>query len=222
VMQKNLWRPFKTSLLLAAIGLQFQACDNAETTENLPLLGPYMVEDRVVDGVIKTDTVFTTIRPFTFFDQDSNEITHATIEGKVYVTDFFFTSCPTICPKMKQQLLRVAEEFQSENDFLILSHSIDPKRDSVQRLHNFAEKLGVESAKWHLMTGNRDSIYSMAKHYMIAAQKDDLAPGGYAHSGAFLVVDKNKQIRGIYDGTLPEDVDKMMLDIKRLMKNGGI
>lgn len=221
-MQKNLWRPFKTSLLLAAIGLQFQACDTTQATKDLPLLGPYMVEDRVVDGVIKSDTVFTTIRPFSFYDQDSNEVTHATIEGKVYVTDFFFTSCPTICPKMKQQLLRVTEEFKDNADFIILSHSIDPKRDSVQRLHKFADKLGIETDRWHLMTGERDSIYSMAKHYMIAAQEDKLAPGGYAHSGAFLLVDKNKQIRGIYDGTLPEEVDKMMLDIKRLMKNGGI
>jgi protein SCO1 len=218
-MQKNIWRPFKISAL-AALAIAAVSCKE-EAPKSLPLLGPYTVEDNIVNGMLVTDTVFTTIRPFSFYDQDSNEITHTTIDGKVYVTDFFFTSCPTICPKMKQQLLRVNEEFKDNDELIILSHSIDPKRDSVARLHSYAEKLGINSSKWHLITGERDSIYSMAKHYMIAAQEDKLAPGGYAHSGAFLLVDKNKQIRGIYDGTLPEEVDQMMEDIKWLLNNGS-
>ena len=114
-------------------------------------------------------------------------------------------------------MLRIYDEFEDEDDLILLSHSIDPVRDSVARLNTFAKKLGVESSKWHMVTGNRDSIYGMAKHYMIAAQKDDLAPGGYAHSGAFLLVDKNKQIRGIYDGVDPESVDELMDDVKRIL-----
>lgn len=186
-------------------------------TQELPVLGPYTVEDQIVDGVLQTDTVFTTIRDFAFVDQDGNSIDQSTTKGKVYVTDFFFTSCPTICPKMKQQMLRIYDRFETNDDVLLLSHSIDPKRDSVGRLKTYADKLGISSTKWHLMTGDRDSIYSMAKHYMIAAQEDELAPGGFAHSGAFLLVDKNRQIRGIYDGTNPEEVDQLMLDLEFLL-----
>lgn len=194
------------------------ACTESKPKE-LPVLGPYTVEDNIIDGKLKTDTMFTTVKLFSFVDQDGNTVDHSTIEGKVYVTDFFFTSCPTICPKMKQQLLRVYEQYKDEDQLVLLSHSIDPKRDSVERLNKYASKLGIESSKWHLVTGERDSIYAMAKHYMIAAQEDKLAPGGYAHSGAFLLIDKNKQVRGIYDGTLPEEVDVMIEDIKLLLSN---
>ncbi|GAB5539710.1 MAG: SCO family protein [Salibacteraceae bacterium] len=193
-------------------------CEAPVSTE-LPVLGPYKVTDKVVDGVLQTDTVFTKVRPFQFWDQDSNRITEQTLENRYYVTDFFFTSCPTICPKMKQQMLRLHEAYLDEEDVLLLSHSIDPKRDSVSRLKTFAEKLDIQTDKWHMVTGNRDSIYSMAKHYMIAAQKDDKAPGGFAHSGAFLLVDKSRQIRGIYDGTDPEDVDQLMNDLNQLLGN---
>jgi protein SCO1/2 len=206
----------RTKLLLFLFSTLLVACAERQPA-SLPTLGPYKMVDQVRDGVLQTDTVFTQVRPFLFTDQDGNSVSHATIEGKVYVTDFFFTSCPTICPKMKQQMLRIYERFEEEPDLILLSHSIDPKRDSVARLNRYAEKLGISSTRWHLVTGERDSIYSMAKHYMIAAQEDPLAPGGYAHSGAFLLVDKNKQIRGIYDGTLPEEVDQLMDDIDFLL-----
>lgn len=200
----------------ALLALALPAC-NDNTSRKLPVLGPYTVEDRLVDGRLETDTVFTRIRPFSFTDQDGSEVSEATVEGKIYVTDFFFTSCPTICPKMKQQMLRVYEAFADEPGLVLLSHSIDPKRDSVGRLQDFAAKLGIESSRWHLLTGEKDSIYSMARHYMIAAQEDALAPGGYAHSGAFLLVDRNRQIRGIYDGTDAAEVDKLMEDIRTLL-----
>lgn len=188
-----------------------------EQPKELPILGPYKVTDNVVDGVLVTDTAFTSVRPFSFVDQSGNEVSHSTIEGKLFVTDFFFTSCPTICPKMKQQMLRVYDAFEGETDLVLLSHSIDPIRDSVGRLKDYADKLGIQSERWHMVTGNRDSIYSMAKHYMIAAQVDELAPGGYAHSGAFLLVDRNKQIRGIYDGTNQQEVDGLIEDIQFLL-----
>ena len=116
-------------------------------------------------------------------------------------------------------MLRLYNDFEDNDDVIFLSHSIDPKRDSVARLHDYAEKLGISSERWHLMTGERDDIYSMAKHYMIAAQEDKLAPGGYAHSGAFLLVDKSKQIRGIYDGTSAEEVDQLKEDIQKLLND---
>ena len=209
-------RRYKTLISAALLALLATSCEE-NSSKDLSVLGPYEIHDAIVDGQMQLDTIYTQIKQFEFYDQDSNVIDHNTIEGKVYVTDFFFTSCPTICPKMKQQMLRIYDEFEDEDDLILLSHSIDSVRDSVARLNTFAKKLGVESSKWHMVTGNRDSIYGMAKHYMIAAQKDDLAPGGYAHSGAFLLVDKNKQIRGIYDGVDPESVDELMDDVKRML-----
>lgn len=215
MMQKLCWTRDKIIVALALLTLV--GCTETKN-EPLKILGPFKVEDRVGEnGVFITDTIYTAIRPFEFIDQDGNMVSEKTVENKLYVTDFFFTSCPTICPKMKQQMLRVYDEFASEPDLIFLSHSIDPKRDSVGRLHDFAEKLGIDSKRWHLMTGERDSIYSMARHYLIAAQEDEAAPGGFAHSGAFLLVDKNRQIRGIYDGVDPDDVDKLMLDIRTLL-----
>jgi protein SCO1/2 len=215
MMRKHFWAN-KNSLAGATLVLSI-LCSCEEPVKTLPVLGPYTVTDQVKDGVFRTDTVFTNVRDFTFIDQNADTIDQTDFEGKLYVTDFFFTSCPTICPKMKQQMLRIYEAFKEEPEVLLLSHSIDPKRDSVARLRTYAEKLGIEAYKWHLVTGEKDSIYSMAKHYMIAAQEDALAPGGYAHSGAFLLVDRNKQIRGIYDGTNPDEVDVLIADIKFLL-----
>lgn len=210
-MEKAFWAAAISALTLAACG------GTSEQPYTLPVLGPYAVSDVVKNGKLLTDTVFTQVRPFRFWNQDSALVTEQDVKGKIYVCDFFFTSCPTICPKMKQQMLRVYNEFEQDDRVLLLSHSIDPKRDSVARLKTFAEKLGIQSTKWHLLTGERDSIYSMALHYMIAAQEDNLAPGGYAHSGTFLLVDRNRQIRGIYDGTDPNEVDTLMADMKQLL-----
>lgn len=219
-MPNNFWTQSlrKTSLTIAGSALLIvSSCDESPEKRELDVLGPYQVVESVRDGKMVTDTVFTPVKAFHFTDQDSNAVTEKTVTGKVYVADFFFTSCPTICPKMKQQMLRVQEAFANEDGLVILSHSIDPERDSVGRLKNYADKLGVKSDKWHMLTGERDSIYGMARHYMIAAQEDKLAPGGFAHSGAFLLVDRERFIRGIYDGTSPEEVDDLIKDIEWLL-----
>lgn len=215
MMQKHFWANKISSVWIALVLLVLIGCKEEE--KQLPLLGPYTVIDKVENGVFKADTVFTTVRNFAFVDQEGDTIDESVFSGKLYVTDFFFTSCPTICPKMKQQMLRIYETYKEEQDLVLLSHSIDAKRDSVGRLKTYADKLNIEATKWHLVTGDKDSIYSMAKHYMIAAQEDALAPGGYAHSGAFLLVDKNRQIRGIYDGTNPDEVDELIADIRWLL-----
>lgn len=161
------------------------------------------------------------ITEFTLVDQDSNVITKETFEGKIFVTDFFFTSCPSICPIMASQMLRVYKEFEGEEDLLFLSHSIDPKRDSVDVLKAYADKLGVSSERWHFVTGGKDRIYSLAEEYMVTAFPDESVPGGYEHSGYFILVDKNFQVRGFYDGTVAEEVDELMVDIKWLLEHEG-
>ena len=171
-----------------------------------------------MDGGLRADTIYHTIPNFKFVDQDSAFITQDTFKDKIYVADFFFTTCPTICPIMKTQMLRVYEAFKDNEQVLFLSHSIDPTHDTVAVLKDFAEKLGVNSTKWHFVTGNKEEIYSIGqKSYMVTAQEDPGEPGGYLHSGAFLLIDKQKRIRGIYDGTVAEDVDRLIREIPVLL-----
>ena len=181
------------------------ACQQKET---LPILGRRTVSEQ-------GDTLYHTVGNYQLVDQDSSEITPGTFEGKIYVADFFFTSCPTICPTMKTQMLRIYRRFQDESDFALLSHTIDPKHDTVAVLKDYAERLGIESGGlWHFVTGDQGEIYRLGQSdYMVTAGADSDAPGGFIHSGAFLLVDKNKHIRGVYDGTLADDVDKLMKDI---------
>jgi len=180
----------------------------------LPIFG-----ERNVKG---TDTIYHTIPAFRFIDQDSNVVTNANFDNKIYVADFFFTSCRTICPIMKTQMLRVYDSIQHNPDVLLLSHTIDPKYDTVALLHDFAERLGVKSNKWHFVTGDRDSIYRVAQTgYFATAMEDKSEPDGFIHSGAFLLIDKERRIRGKYDGTKDEDVNRLLRDIRRLRKEYG-
>lgn len=164
------------------------------------------------------DTILYTVPEFTFIDQDSTEISSETVKGKVYVTDFFFTTCPTICPRMKDQMLRVYEKFKDNNDVKIISHTIDPNHDTIALLHVFAyQKLEIEKGIWHFVTGEKETIYEMARKYMVVAGEDGTEPGGYVHSGKFILVDKNGHIRGYYDGTDPLAVTDLMRDMNVLL-----
>lgn len=177
--------------------------------ESLPILGT-----REVDG---NDTLYHTISKFQFVDQDSAVVTNETFANQIYVADFFFTSCRTICPIMKTQMLRVYEATSDMPDVRLLSHSIDPEYDTVALLHNFAERLGVSSDRWHFVTGVKDSIYKIAQtSYYATAMEDKTEPDGFIHSGAFLLIDKQQRIRGKYDGTKENDVNRLIADIKRL------
>ena len=131
---------------------------------------------------------------------------------------FFFTSCPTICPKMKKQMLRLYAKYEKDDRILLLSHSIDTKRDTVGKLKSYATGLGVSSNKWHFVTGDKDDIFEIADDYFSVAQDDPNAPGGFDHSGRFILVDKNRYVRSFCDGTDPASVDQFMLDIDRLLE----
>ena len=158
------------------------------------------------------------IPDFKLVNQYRDTITQQDLEGKVYVADFFFTTCPTICPKMTQQMLRVHEAYKQNPDVVLLSHSIDPQHDTVEVLRRYAERHGIkEGTGWHFLTGQQDSIYELAEeHYLASVSEDPNAPGGYAHSGAFILIDSQDRIRGYYDGTNPDDVDRLIEDIKKL------
>ncbi len=190
-----------------------------EKDKPLPVLGHREVVVNEVNGQKVVDTVYHTIADFEFVNQDSIRVTQNTFSDKIYVADFFFTSCRTICPKMKTQMLRVYDSIQSLPDVLILSHTIDPEHDDIAKLHDFADRLGVQSSKWHFVTGDQDKIFDIAQtSYFATAMVDNTEPDGFIHSGAFLLIDKERRIRGKYDGTREEDVNRLIQDIKRLKK----
>jgi protein SCO1/2 len=191
----------------------FTSCSN-RTPQLLPILGRH----EFIDTDSGTDTVYHTIKNFAFVDQDSALITNETYSNKIYVADFFFTSCPSICPIMKVQMLRVYEEYKADSTLMLLSHTIDPEYDNVKVLHDYTARMEVDSRKWHFVTGEKGIIYDMAQtSYYVATRENDKAPGGYEHSGAFILVDNHKRIRGVYDGTKAEAVDKLIMDIKTLL-----
>ncbi|MBL7858030.1 MAG: SCO family protein [Cyclobacteriaceae bacterium] len=197
------------AVVCSLLVILFSACTKPEKT--LPIFG-----ERNIEG---SDTIYHTIAPYSFVDQDSSVITNATFKDKIYVADFFFTSCRTICPIMKTQMLRVYEAKLSDPEVLLLSHSIDPEYDTVGLLHDFAGRLGVKSEKWHFVTGNKEDIYKIAQtSYFATAMEDKSEPDGFIHSGAFLLIDKNQRIRGKYDGTKDDDVNRLLNDIERLKK----
>lgn len=198
-------------LFFGVIILALQSCGNqqASTSKPLPILG----ETKEVNG----EMVQHQIRDFEFINQDSQRVTKETFAGKAYVVDFFFISCPTICPKLTKQMLRIHDKFENEDQLLLLSHSIDTKYDTIPRLKAYAENLGVSSNKWHFVTGEKDDIFSITEDYFSVAFEDGDAPDGFDHSGYIVLVDPHGHVRAYANGTDPDSVDDFMNDIKRLL-----
>ncbi len=198
---------FPVGIILVLLGM---GCGKVTDHHQLPILGNTIYEE--------SDTIYHTIGNFSLVNQDSAVVTPATYSGQITISDFFFTTCPTICPKMKAQMLRVYETIKDDKDVTLVSYTIDPQHDSVAVLNRFAQNLGVKSSHWQFLTGEKDSIYALAETYLVMADEDPGAPGGFVHSGAFLLVDKERRVRGFYDGTMPDQVDLLINDIDLLRK----
>lgn len=197
-------------MIAALIGLLW-ACNEPQ---KLPILGNREAVERQVDGKTVVDTLYATVPNFSFVNQDSLTFTQEDVKGKIYVADFFFTTCPTICPIMKKQMLRVYEKVKGDETFMLISHTIDPEHDTVALLKDYSGRLGSDGKQWQFLTGNRDEIYEMAeKGYYATAMPDSTEPGGYVHSGGFILVDKQSRVRGIYNGTDEKEVDQLLLDL---------
>lgn len=189
-------------------GLCLLACQETGP-RTLPILG----ERDFVNG----DTIYRTIPPFSFVDQDSQTVNNATFENKIYIADFFFIHCPTICPKVKANGLRVYAKYKNDPRVFLLSHSIDAKHDTVAALKAHAQKLGIETSKWHLVTGDKDKIYGIADDYFSIATENPDAPGGFDHSGRLILVDTKRRVRAFCDGTDAAEVDRFMKEIDILL-----
>jgi protein SCO1/2 len=178
--------------------------------EALSILG-----NRDVDA--NGDTIYPTIPDFAFINQNGDTVTNEDFAGKAYVVDFFFIHCPTICPKVTRQMLRVHDKFIDNDKIKFMAHTIDPKRDDVAALKSYADKLDAKAPKWHFVTGDKDEIYEIADDYFSVAVENPDAPGGFDHSGRLILVDENRHVRAFANGTDPDEVTQFIADIEVLL-----
>lgn len=180
----------------------------------LPIYQPSRVSTELVDSTIQHVKKFHKIADFSLINQNGETITQENYNDKIYVADFFFTTCQTICPIMTDHMRQIQDELISDSDVLLLSHSVTPEIDSVAQLKRYAIKKGVNDTKWNLVTGDKKQIYELARKSYLAVKTDgDGGPFDMVHTENFMLIDKKKQIRGFYDGTNAEDIERLIDDI---------
>jgi protein SCO1/2 len=187
--------------------------------KKLPVFNPADVNPKLVDESVVHIRSNHKVSDFELINQNGETITEANYKGKIYVADFFFTRCMTICPVMTTNMGKLQEAFLNDDDVLFLSHSVTPDIDSVSVLKAYAIDKGVIDAKWNITTGDKKHIYKLArKSYFAVLEDGDGGLQDFVHTENFILVDKKKQIRGFYDGTSAEDIERLILDI-RILKN---
>lgn len=191
---------------------------NALTPQkSLPIYNPSMVNPELVDTTIQYIARNHTIGNFSFLNQNGQKITQADYDNKVYVADFFFTTCPTICIAMTDNMVRIQEALKDDKNVKLLSFSVTPEIDSVPVLKAYALEKGVIDSKWNLLTGDKKEIYTLArKSYLVVKEGKPEELYDMVHTENFVLVDRKKRVRGFYDGTKTEDVDRLIEDIKWL------
>ncbi len=189
--------------------------------EKLAFVGPQQISNG--------DTLFHTVPAFKLVNQNNDSISNYDLAGKVYVADFFFTTCPSICAIMTNNLVKVQRALKGVENFSLVSHTVNPEFDRADILKEYAAKMHADTTNWHFLTGTKDAIYNTAFHgYFANAGEDELAPGGFLHSEYFILVDakgrvrsgydKQGNVKGVYEGTNDQDVQQLANDIKRLLK----
>jgi protein SCO1 len=183
---------------------------------------PYVGERELASN--GKDTIYHSVKPFSFVNQDGKTVTDKDYEGKIYVADYFFTTCKSICPKMATELLRVQDKFAYTKGLVqILSHTVNPENDSVPVLKSYSEMIHADNSMWNFVTGNKKQLYDMARYsYLVNAMEGNGGPDDFIHSELFVLVDKEKHIRGIYDGTDIKAVNDLLDDIKVLIAEYAI
>lgn len=188
--------------------------------KTLPVYQPVMVNAELVDSSIQHIKKYHTIADFNLINQNGDTITQDTYKDKIYVADFFFTTCPSICPIMTDNMLKIQDRIMHNDDVMLLSHSVTPVIDSVAQLKKYALKKGVNDNKWNLVTGDKKQIYELARKSYLAVKND--GNGGehdMIHTENFMLIDKQKRIRGFYDGTNTEDIEKLLSDLEILKES---
>lgn len=183
----------------------------------LPVYQPADFNSELVDSTLVHVKKYHTIADFSLTNQNGEIITQDFYKDKIYVADFFFTTCPTICPVMTKNMAYLQGQIVNDEDVLLLSHSVTPDIDSVAQLKKYALEKGVMDNKWNLVTGDKKQIYELARKSYLAVKTDgDGGPYDMIHTENFILIDKERRIRGTYDGTKREDMDKLMQDLEVL------
>ncbi|MBU0942711.1 MAG: SCO family protein [Bacteroidetes bacterium] len=186
-------------------------------TKSLPIYNPSDVNPELVDSTVQYISKYHTIADFSFTNQNGKTITQKDYEGKIYVADFFFTTCTSICPKMTSNLVEVQKAISNNPDVMLLSHTVFPEVDNVAALKAYALEKGVDDKKWNLVTGDKKEIYAMArKSYLAVKMGKPEELYDMVHTENFVLVDAKKRVRGFYDGTKKEDITRLIEDINFL------
>jgi protein SCO1/2 len=186
--------------------------------KTLKVYQPVDVSTELVDTTLQYVKKYHVISDFSLTNQNGKKITQEDYNDKIYVADFFFTTCQTICPIMTDNMVKIQEKLKNDNEILLLSHTVTPEIDSVAQLKKYALEKGVNDSKWNLVTGDKKVIYNLARKSYLVAKDVPYSDNDLVHTENFVLVDKKKRIRGFYDGTDSESIEKLLEDIKILKK----
>jgi len=210
--------PFRALMFVMALLLPLVGCGD-DGGDTLPFYrSAELTPEWIDEGNVTTMTH--RIADFSFVDQDGGRVSSSDFDGKIYVANFFFVRCTGICPSMRSNMAKIQAAYRDDDDVLLLSHSVMPASDSVPVLRNYAQANGVVSGKWHLVTGSRDSIYTLARDSYFADLNGEIE-NDFLHTETFFLIDGKRRIRGVYNGTLEFDVKRLIEDIAVLRRNGN-
>lgn len=207
-------------ILIVLAGAWFFTLKNPIKKPTLPFYGFDRFDSTTIKGSLKIDTIYHKIPDFSFVSQTGDSVSVKSIENKIYVADFFFVNCSGICVKMAKQMQRVYQAYKDNPNVVILSHTVNPEQDSVPVLLNYAQKQGVkDQKKWIFLTGSKPELYQMARlGYYVTATEGDGGTDDFVHTEKFVLVDENRYIRGYYDGTDENDINKLLFDTDILLE----
>jgi len=213
------YKPFAIVLLVLSIVIVSIFYQILKPREVLPIFQPAQVNEELVDSTIQHVKKYHTIADFSLINQNGKTVTQDTYNNKIYIADFFFTTCQTICPIMTDHMVILQNQLKLDPDVMLLSHTVTPEIDSVAQLKKYALNKGVLDSKWNLVTGDKKEIYQLArKSYLAVKSTGDGGEYDMIHTENFILVDQKKRIRGYYDGTLEEDIESLLNDIDILKK----
>ena len=207
------------SIAIAALVLYFIFSGQPSgVVKKLPILGNHRLDSVMIGNGYRIDTIYHSIQPFKFINQDGKTVDQSIVDGKVYVADFFFTTCQTICPVMSKQLDRVYDAYKDENNLMILSFTVDPETDTAAQLKRYAQSFDANTKRWVFLTGEKPALYDLARTgYLLNNEIGTGGPDDFIHTQNFALIDKKGRIRGFYDGTLKEEVDQLIVDARFLL-----
>lgn len=209
----------KTIVFLLFVILGTSCTNKSDEVKKLPIIGDVDVLEKEVNGEIVFDTIYHRVPEFSYINQDSVWVDSKELKNKIWVTDFMFTHCPSICPPMTTNMKRLNIMTKDLSEHIqFLSFSIDPTRDTPTRLREYIKEYGIAANNWMFFTGDEDETHELARSFFNGAEKDDEIPGGYGHTPYFSLVDTKGHIRGIYDGTNSDAIDSLAKDIRYLLE----